>query len=112
MLFFFSFLSGNVSTALLTLLPKSIGTWDFKLSETRRGLRWQAAGLGKIPETAHKKCFMPCDVNGDDNQIAQGELLCITRIMHRFLSTITYLDFMNIPVCGSPPFRFAGTDSY
>lgn len=41
---------------------------------------------------------MITDVKADESRIARGELLCAIRIMHRFLNTRTWINFMVYPV--------------
>ncbi|KAL4806210.1 hypothetical protein BDV18DRAFT_160279 [Aspergillus unguis] len=76
----------------------SIDAWKCQLYDVEKGFAWQAAGLGPMLKTPHRKCFMICDVNGDENRIARGELLCIARIMHRFYNTQSLINFMVVPV--------------
>ncbi|KAL5336592.1 hypothetical protein BJX70DRAFT_400531 [Aspergillus crustosus] len=78
------------------LYVASIGKWGCELYDIRPGFAWQAAGLSQESGAAHRKCFMVCDVNGDDEHIARAELLCITRIMDRFFRAYSFVDFLTV----------------
>lgn len=64
-------------------------------------VEWFALGTGLVREgpLPHFMSLMVSDIDGDDDKITRGELLCILRIMERLLVTVKFVKHMITPVC-------------
>ncbi|KAI9367112.1 hypothetical protein BJX61DRAFT_547804 [Aspergillus egyptiacus] len=76
-----------------------IGIWGCPLFELEGdGFEWRAAGLGMTPGWPGFKCSLVCDVKGDEDHLARGELMCIARTIDRMLRATNLVEYMVIPV--------------
>lgn len=67
-----------------------------------------AGGLvdGGTPRSPHFLLEMISDINGENDTITRGELLCILRMMERILGAVNFVSHMITPVCSQLPLTY------
>ena len=84
-----------------SFFPIRMSLDEFKGPNT---VEWFARGIGFVRKSPlpHFMSLMVSDIDGDDDKITRGELLCILRIIERLLVTVKFVKHMITPVCVFP----------